>query len=96
MDAFVLMRHSIVDNKDIYKSLNNINNKIIEHDEKLSYLFSKFDKRKHLFLPGEIYDAYFEIIDILNETKDEIIIIDSYADKILLDTIKNVKCSYSR
>jgi len=34
MDAFVLMRHFIIDNKDIYKSLNYINNKLIEHAEK--------------------------------------------------------------
>lgn len=35
MDAFVAMRHYINDNKDIYKSLNNINNKLAEHDEKI-------------------------------------------------------------
>ncbi len=90
MDAFVLMRHYIVDNKDIYKSLNNINNKLIEHDEKLNYLFSKFDKKEQLFLPGKTYDAYREIIDILSETKNEIIIIDSYADKTLLDYIRDI------
>lgn len=90
MDAFVFMRHFIAENKDIYKSLNNMNNKLIEHDEKLDYLFSKFTKKEQLFLPGKTYDAYSEIINILNETKDEIIIIDSYADKTLLDFIKNI------
>ena len=39
MRAFVKMRHFIIENKDIYKSLSNINNKLIEHDEKLDYLF---------------------------------------------------------
>lgn len=90
MDAFVLMRHLIVDNKDVYKSLNNINNKLVEHDEQLNYLFSKFDKKEQLFLPGETYDACSEIIDILSNAKYEIIIIDSYVDKSLLDFIKNV------
>lgn len=90
MDAFVLMRHLIVDNKDIYRSLNNINNKLIEHEEKLNYLFSKFDKKEQFFLPGKTYDAWSEIIDIIGETKNEIIIIDSYADKTLLDFIKNI------
>lgn len=90
MDAFVLMRHLIADNKDVNKSLNNINNKLIEHDEKLNYLFSKFDKKEQLFLPGKTYDAYSEIIDILSEVKNEIIIIDSYADKTLFDFIKNI------
>lgn len=90
MDAFVLMRHLIVDNKDIYKSLNNVNNKLVEHDEKLNYLFSKFDKKEQLFLPGKTYDAYSEVMNILNESKNEIIIIDSYADNTILDFIKNI------
>lgn len=90
MDAFVLMRHLIADNKDVNKLLNNINNKLIEHDEKLNYLFSKFDKKEQLFLPGKTYDAYSEIIDILSEVKNEIIIIDSYADKTLFDFIKDI------
>lgn len=90
MDAFVLMRHLIVDNKDVYKSLNNVNNKLVEHDEKLNYLFSKFDKKEQLFLPGKTYDAYSEVMNILNESKNEIIIIDSYADNTILDFIKNI------
>lgn len=93
MDAFVLMRHLIVDNKDIYKSLNNINNKLIEHDEKINYIFSNFDKKEQLFLPGETYEAYTEIIDIFNRAKKEIIIIDSYTDKTILDFIKNINAN---
>ena len=38
MDTFITMKHYLNDNKDIYKSLNNINNKIIEHDSKLDYI----------------------------------------------------------
>lgn len=90
MDAFVLMRHYILDNKDIYKSLNNINNKLLEHDEKFDYIFSKFDKKEKLFFPGEVYDAYSNICDILNEVSEELIIIDAYVDKTLLDYIKDI------
>lgn len=90
MDAFVLMRHYILDNKDIYKSLNNINNKLTDHDEKFDYIFSKFDKKENLFLPGEVYDAYSNIYDILNEVSKELIIIDAYADKSLLDYIRDI------
>lgn len=39
MDAFVLIRHLIADNKDVYKLLNNINNRLVEHDKKLNYFF---------------------------------------------------------
>lgn len=90
MDAFVEMRHYLNINKDIYKSLNNINNKLVEHDDKLELLFSKFDKKEKTFLPGKVYDAYREIINIFKDAKTELIIIDSYADSTLLDFIKDM------
>lgn len=93
MDAFVSMRHFILDNKDIYKSINNINNKIVDHDEKLNYIFSKFDKNEQLILPGDYYDAYSNVLDILKTARKEIIIVDNYADKLLLDLIRNIECN---
>ena len=53
MDAFVSLRHLLLDNSDIYKSINNINNNLIDHDEKLDYIFSRFNNKEHLFLKGE-------------------------------------------
>ena len=92
INAFVSMRHYLIDNKDIYKSINNINNKLVEHDEKLELIFSEFDKNnEYLYLPGQIYDAYSKVLDIFKESKKELIIIDSYADKNLLDIIKELK-----
>ena len=46
MRTFVSMRHYLYDNQDIYRTLNYINNKMIEHDEKLDKLFSYFKKKK--------------------------------------------------
>ena len=91
MDAFVKMRHFIIENKDIYKSLNNINIKLIEHDEKINKIFNRFEPKEKLYLKGQIYDAYSKIIDIFNLAKKELIIIDSYADKTLLDMISKLK-----
>lgn len=101
MQAFVAMRHSIIENKDIYISLNNINNellshkqKFIEQDNKFNELFSKFESKEQtekIFFNGEIYDAYSKIIDIMNEAKEELIIIDNYADKTVLDMISKLK-----
>ena len=93
MDAFVIMRHYLINNKDVYKSINNINNKLIEHDEKIDYIFSKFDKKEQLLLKGQAYDAYSSILDIFNITLNELIVIDPYADKTFLDLVKNVECS---
>jgi len=93
IDTFVEMRKLINDNKNIYKSLDNINNKSLEHDDKFNYIFSKFDKKEQLFLQDEVYDAYSSFISILKEANDEIIIIDSYADITFLDLIRNIKCN---
>jgi len=92
MDAFVKMRHLIIDNKDIYKSLNNINNTLIEHNDKINYLFSKFDKKEELLLKGEVYDAYSSFVNIFKQAKNELIIIDFYADNTLLDIIRKLNC----
>ena len=39
---------------------------------------------------GQIYDAYSLLINILNQSKKEIIIIDNYASKELFDIIKDI------
>ncbi|MBQ2640132.1 MAG: ORF6N domain-containing protein [Bacilli bacterium] len=91
MRAFVSMRHYLNDNKDIYKNLNHINNKLVEYDDNFNYLFSKFDKKEKLYLSGEEYDAYSDIVDIFNKAEKELIIIDSYVDKSILDIIRSIK-----
>ena len=89
MRAFVSMRHYLNTNLIEQKYINKL---VIEHDEKLELIFSKFDKdSEYLYLPGQIYDAYSKVLDIFKESKEELIIIDSYADKNLLDIIKELK-----
>ena len=92
MRVFVAMRHFLINNKNIYKSINNINNKLLENDEKFNYLFSKFDKKEEVIIKGKVYDGYSLILNILSNVKKELIIIDSYADYKLLDLIRNIKC----
>ena len=92
MDAFVAMRHYLIENKDIYVALNNINNKFVEYDKKFDYLFSKFDHKEQIFLNSQDFDAYSSILDIFKMAKSELIIIDGYADETLLDMIKKINC----
>lgn len=103
MRAFVTMRHFLIDNKDIYLSLNNINNKLadhekvlLEHDKKINEIFNAFkvkDNKELIFLNGQVYDAYSKIINIIKSAKKEAVIIDNYADNIALDIIANTKVS---
>ena len=96
MDAFVAMRHYIGNNE--YRLLN-IESKVLEHDSNIKLLqdsFSKFEEKRQIndiYLVNQIYDAYSKIKDIFLFTKNELVIIDSYADKTILDMIKelNVK-----
>ena len=48
------------------------------------------EKINSIFYEGQIYDAYFKIINILNLAKSNIIIIDSYADNTMLDIISKI------
>ena len=98
MDTFVEMRHHLMKNRDIYKSLTLMNDKLTEHDNNIKLLQETLDKFKEdkevneIYFDGKLYDAYSKILDIFNEAKEELIIIDRYTDKTLLDMIKNLKC----
>lgn len=55
--------------------------------------FSKFEEKKRrneIYFDGQIYDAYSKIIDIMREAKNELIIVDGYADKSVLDMISKI------
>lgn len=41
---------------------------------------------------GQIYDVYSKITDIMKQAKKELILVDAYADKNILDTIKGLNC----
>ena len=44
-----------------------------------------------IYFNGQIYDAYSKILDIISKAKNDLIIIDNYADKTLLDMISRIK-----
>ena len=88
MDAFVSMKKYISNNLIEQRYINNM---VLDHEERLRLVedaFSNFkEKNNHIFFEGQIYDAYSLMIDIFNKSKEEIIIIDNYVDKNLLDIL---------
>ena len=94
MDAFVYMRKYISNNLIEQKYINKM---VFDHDNEIKLLqesFSKLEEKEkinHIFYEGQIYDAYSLLMDILSKAKNEIIIIDNYAGKELLDIIKDIK-----
>ena len=101
MDAFVSMRHILLNSIDYQKELFIIQNKILEHDNKLiehdsmfEKMFSEYSTKEYLksklIFENQIYDSYSFLLDILNKAKEEIIIIDNYCDKKVLDLISKI------
>ena len=94
MDAFVAMRKYISFN---FLEQKYINNMVLEDHDKIKVLeqsFNKLEEKKkvnEIYFDGQIYDAYFKIQDIFKEAKEELIIIDGYADNTILDIVKRLK-----
>ena len=94
MNAFVAMRKYIGANLIEQKYINNL---VLEDHNKIQVLEESFqkleEKRKdsEIYFDGQIYDAYSKVLDIFKSAKEELIIIDSYADKSLLDIIKRLR-----
>ena len=90
INAFVKMRKYISGNLYLNEKI------IVNHENRILKLEESFDKLNEkekinaIFYEGQIYDAYSLLIDIFKEAKEEIIIIDNYADKSILDMITNL------
>ena len=85
IDAFVKMRRYFA---------NDNNSILVNHENRLLKLEEAFnkenDKLNKILFKGQIYDAYSVLLDIFNLSKEEIIIIDNYLGKELLDTLKEI------
>jgi len=94
--AFVTMRHYIGDNLLNQKYYNEMT---IRHDSEIKLLQKSFDKLEELkeineiYFNGKIYDAYSKVLDIFKEANSQLIVIDRFSDKTILDMIKNLNCN---
>lgn len=92
IETFVRMRSFIVNNEEVFRRLSLTENKLIEHDDKLNEIMDKFQNKEFkekVFFDGEFYDAHSLIVDIIKSSKEEIVIIDNYIDKNVLDLLVN-------
>ena len=95
MDTFVNMRHYINYNIDsLPHKYMLLEEKVDENTKRINAIFDKFSPdeivKNRLFFKGEIYDAYSLLIDIFNSAKEEIIIVDNYIGKEILDILKTI------
>ena len=92
MDAFVAMRKYISSSIIEQKYINNL---VLEDHEKVKLLqesineMNEKEKVNTLFFEGQIYDAYSLLRNIFEKANKEIIIIDNYIDRHLLNVLKD-------
>lgn len=95
MDAFVKIRHYINYNKNFLPhKFMLLEKKVEDNTKRINELFDKFDPKDivkdYIFFEGDFYDSYSLLLDIFNASQEEIIIIDNYAGKELLDILKKI------
>lgn len=86
-----VINNNLIEQKYINDLVIKHDNKLIEHENKIDSLIDRFNtedifKDKMIF-KGEFYDGYSLILDIFNKAKEEILIIDNYCDKKVLDIV---------
>lgn len=99
--AFVVMRHFMINNANIFMEINDIKKHLLEsdihhkeNDKKIEQLFSLMDKADQeisqgIFYDGQIFDSYMFIIDLIKKAKTGIILIDNYVDETVLTMLDN-------
>ena len=95
MDTFVKMRHYINYNKNVLpRRFLLLEDKVDDNTRRIDELFDKFNPKvitkNSIFFQNDIYDAYSVLLEIFDIAKEEIIIIDNYIGKKLLDELRNI------
>ena len=95
MDTFVKMRHYIKYNEQLLpRKYLLLEEKVDNNTKRIDELFDKFNPKvitkNSIFFKNDIYDAYSVLLEIFDIAKEEIIIIDNYMGKILLDELRNI------
>ena len=95
MDTFVKMRHYIKYNEQLLpRKYLLLEEKVDKNTKRIDELFDKFNPKvitkNSIFFQNDIYDAYSVLLEIFSLAKVEIIIIDNYMGKVLLDELRNI------
>lgn len=96
MDAFVSMRHFLINNADVFRRLSTIEyhqlemmQHLQESDRRIDEVFRRLDEgsiqpKQGIFYDGQIYDAYTFVSDLVKCAKGGIVLIDNYVDETVL------------
>ncbi len=84
------IKKSILNSKNIFERLSNIEVKLSDYDQKFDNTFNELQKtnnsefKQKIFFAGQVYDSYTLIVDIIKRADRKIVIIDNYIDDSVL------------
>ena len=89
IQAFVKMRHFILENASIFQRLSTVEVKQIEADKKFDMLFKAMEgdqlpSKQGVLFDGQIFEAHKFVSDIVRSAEKSIILIDNYVDDTVL------------
>ena len=96
MDAFVSMRHFLINNADVFRRLSTIEYhqlEMMQHqqesDKRIDEVFRRLGEgsvqpKQGIFYDGQVYDAYTFVSDLVKSAKRSIVLIDNYVDETVL------------
>lgn len=92
MNAFVVMRHYLLENSGIISRLATTETKLIEHEKNFERIFAVLDdssnaKKEGVFFQGQIFDAYAKFESFIQSAECEIVLIDNYVDLSVLERL---------
>ena len=98
MDTFVKMRHYINYNKYMLPNrMLLLEDKVDNNTKRINQLFDMFDPKEitkeYLFFENQLFKSHYVLNKIFESAKEEIIIVDNYADKELLMYISTLQKS---
>ena len=96
MDAFVKMRHFLLENAELLKRISAIEKKQIATDEKVQGLLNAMENKElkpkqGIFFNGQVFDAWVFISDLVKKAKQSLILIDNYVDESVLSLFAKKK-----
>ena len=89
IDSFVNMRKFIAQNALIFQKFDQIEQKLLRHDDNFEKIFKAIEskdaaQRQGIFFDGQIFDAYIFASELIKSAKKSIILIDNYIDESVL------------
>ncbi len=92
MRVFVAIRRFAIANLSVLQRLGAVEVKQAVMDEKLNAVLGKIECKEFppekIFYDGHEYDAYDKIVEFIRKAKSDIVIIDAYADNVVLQILE--------